>query len=99
MDANRISNVNVMKKGISKGDYEITGILETGELVITLLNDTEKDYLKEVLSSDKSKKEKLNCVKKLIATRGRPANELLQVYKQNICRQDERSPKNGLRFR
>lgn len=99
MDANRIPNISIMKKGISKGNYEITGILKTGELVITLLDDIEKDYLKKVVSSNKSKEEKLSCVKKLMATRGRPANELLQVYKQNICCQDERSPKNGLRLR
>lgn len=99
MDANKISSVAVMKDGISKGMFEITGILETGELTITLLNDVEKEYLGKVLNSNKSNKVKLQCVNKLIATRGRPAKELLQVYKQNVCEEGKRNKKNGLRLR
>lgn len=99
MDANNISSIEVMEDGIAKGMFEITGILKTGELVITLLNDVEKEYLNRVLNSNKANKGKLHCIKKLMGTRGRPAKELLQVYKQNVCEENKRSKKNGLRFR
>lgn len=99
MDANNISSIAVMKDGILKGMFEITGILETGELVITLLNDVENEYLRKVLNSNKSNKVKLHCTKKLIATRGRSAKELLQVYKQNVCEKGKRNKKNNLRLR
>lgn len=100
MDSNRIPSADVIKDGIGKGMYEITGILKTGEIVIALLSDVEKEYLSRVLiNSTKSKKYKLNCVKALINTRGRPAKELLQVYKQYTCKNYQKSSKNGLRFR
>lgn len=99
MDANRIACVKVMKEGISKGNYEITGVLKTGELIITLLSDLDKEYLKKILNSNKTEEEKLFMTKKLMSIKGRPAEELLQVYKQNTCEECDRSSKNGLRLR
>jgi hypothetical protein len=99
MDANKIASVEVMKDGISKGCYEITGILKTGEIVIALLSDTEKECLDLIIKLDTSNEEKLEKVKYLMSTRGRPAEELLQVYKQNVCGKKERSLKNGLRLK
>lgn len=99
MDANRIAKIEGMKEFIAVGLYEITGILETGEIVIALLSDIEKEYLDKVFTMNKSKSRKLFCVQSLRNVLGRPANELVQVYKQKTCKKVERSFKNGLRLR
>ncbi|MHB9921710.1 hypothetical protein CGQ39_12540 [Clostridium botulinum] len=90
MDAKRMTT-KIIKEGIAKGNYEITGILETCEIVIAVLSDTEIEILNTV--------KKHGDVKKFIDIKGRPANEILQVYKQKVCKKGDRCIKNGLRFR
>lgn len=98
MDAHKM-NLSAIKEGIKRGNYMVTGILETGELVIALINDSDKKYLNDVLSSDKSSNEKLKLVQNLIEIKDRPAEELLQVYEQNICNKKQICLKNGLKLR
>lgn len=98
MDARNIG-IKAIKEGIEKGWYELTGVLETGELVIALMGDPEKSILKDVCNSNKSNSEKLEEIQHLIEILGRPADELLQVYEQNTCSKNQRCLKNGLRLR
>lgn len=98
MDANKLLT-KIIKEGIAKKSYEITGILDTGEITVAILCDIEKEYLNKVINSNKSDSEKFNDVMALMDTRGKPAKELLQVYEQNICDKSKRNPRNNLRFR
>ncbi|BDR73681.1 hypothetical protein K144316041_23890 [Clostridium tetani] len=36
MDARKLTT-NIIKEGIARGNYEITGILETGEITVAIL--------------------------------------------------------------
>lgn len=90
MDAKKMTT-KIIKEGIAKGNYEITGVLETGEIVIAVLLDTEIEILNTVKNH--------GDVKKFIDIKGRPANEILQVYKQKVCEKSDRCMKNGLRIR
>lgn len=97
MDVRKLET-KIINEAISKGNYEITGALKTGELVIAIVGDLEKECLELILNSDKSKEEKLISIQALMGTRGRPAEELLQIYKQKECCNTERYFK-GLRPR
>lgn len=98
MDANTMSK-KAINEGINKGYYKITGVLKTGEVVIALLGDVEKDSLIPALQSEKSKEDKLKMTKALIDVKGRPAKEIMQIYKQYTCGKNKKCNKNGLRLR
>lgn len=59
MDARRMS-LNAIKEGLEKGMYEITGVLETGEIVVAIPSYIEKEFKRKVLDttfiSDSEKK-------------------------------------------
>lgn len=97
MDANRMS-IDAMKEGISKGFYELTGVLKTGEIVISLTGTLEKDLV-SILDSMSNDNEKLEYTKKIMDIKGRPAHEIMQIYYQNTCSKEERNKTNGLRIR
>lgn len=97
MDANRMS-VEAIREGISKGFYELTGVLETGEIVISLTGTIEKDLV-SILESMTNDNEKLKFTKKVMNIKGRPAQEIMQIYYQSTCSKEERNKKNGLRIR
>ncbi|EPY2286107.1 hypothetical protein ACXAT6_003365 [Clostridium sporogenes] len=91
MDAKKMTT-KIIKEGITKGNYEITGILESGEVVIAVLSDTEIKVLNKIENHGDE-------VKRFIDIKGRPADEILQVYKQKQCEKSDRCMKNGLRIR
>ena len=92
MDAN-IIGIKAINEGISKGDYKITGVLSTGEVVLTLFTDLDKEILKEMQNID-ADKEKI--LKKVIESKGRPALEWEQVFKQEFDIKSKRCLKNNL---
>lgn len=98
MDARRMS-VAAVKEGISRGCYELTGVLETGELVIALVSDSDVDLLLPSLKSNLPNEEKLKNTQLLISTKGRPAEEIMQIYNQYTCEKNQRCKSNGLRLR
>jgi NhaP-type Na+/H+ and K+/H+ antiporter len=97
MDARNLTS-NVIKEAISNGNYEITGALETGELVISIIGDFEREMLSKIFNTNIKENEKLENLKAFMSTRGRPAEELMQIYHQNYCSIDEKY-KKGLRKR
>lgn len=90
MDAKKLG-VRVIKEAIEKGNYELSGILETGEIVVSIISDTEIDILKNINTEEQ--------LKKLIDIKGRPAKELVQVYNQKNSNSFNRCYKNNLRIR
>lgn len=97
MDAKRMG-IKAIKEGIFKGNYELTGVLESGELTIALVNKSDQIFIKEILDSNKSNDEKLERTKELIETKGRAALELMQIYEQKCSLSSIRCGKNGLRI-
>lgn len=98
MDA-RTLGLDVIKEGISKGLYEITGVLETGEITISLITDSDRRFVREVLESDANDEEKLRRTKNFMKIKGRPAQEIMQVYEQRCILNYSRCKKNNLRIR
>ena len=91
MDANKIS-LKIINEAIEKKNYKITGILESGELIITLLSDTDLKILEQIKSAE-DKKVLLDNVIKL---KGRPALEWEQVFIQEFDLLSNRCLKNNL---
>ncbi|MGO5075221.1 hypothetical protein ACTQ4K_14995 [Clostridium sporogenes] len=95
MDAKKMTT-KIIKEGIAKGNYEITGILETGEIVIAVLSDIEINCLNEIEKHDYD-------IENFINIQGRPADEILQAYKERECERNNiranTCKKNRLRFR
>lgn len=91
-------SVEAIREGISKGFYELTGVLETGEIVISLTGTLEKDLV-SILDSMSNDNEKLKYTKRVMDIKGRPAQEIMQIYYQNTCFKKARNKKNGLRIR
>ncbi|EDT16272.1 hypothetical protein [Clostridium perfringens] len=99
MDARRMS-LNAIKEGLEKGMYEITGVLETGEIVVAISGDIEKEFKRRILDiTFISNSRKIIATKKLISEMGRPAREIMQIYKQCCDLNVKRCPKNNLRIR
>ncbi|MBO3344349.1 hypothetical protein JJB52_08725 [Clostridium perfringens] len=98
MDAKNMG-IKAIKEGISKGNYEVTGVIETGEVIIALVTDVDKVFIKEVLESSESNEEKLRVTKNIMKIKDRPAQELMQVYKQKCDLNYPRCKKNNLRIR
>ncbi|MDM0756152.1 hypothetical protein QTI00_04590 [Clostridium perfringens] len=98
MDARNLE-LELIKEGISKGNYEITGVLETGEITISLVTKLDKDFIRKVLEDDEGCEEKLRKTKKLIKIKGRPAQEIMQVYEQKCNLNHPRCKKNNLRIK
>ncbi|KIN82148.1 hypothetical protein [Clostridium botulinum] len=97
MNPFRISKNNI-KAFIDSGNYELTGLLETGEITIAIVSDLERDTLKKVMKSSNINKEQI--IKDLNNLTDNRTNEILEIYKQlsanetlNICK------KNGLRIK
>ncbi|RXI58091.1 hypothetical protein [Clostridium tetani] len=90
MDARKLTT-NIIKEGIARGNYEITGILETGEITVAILSDVEIEIL-NTITKDKQ-------IKNFMNMKGRPAKELLQVYKQKYSDDKNRCIKNNLRLK
>jgi DNA-binding NarL/FixJ family response regulator len=78
MDAHRITYEN-LKECIEKGWYQITGILETGELTVAILSNTEIDIINKAL--ELSDEEGLEIIKKMSLSMG-DREECLEAYKQ-----------------
>ena len=91
MDANKIS-LKIINEAIEKKNYKITGILESGELIITLLSDTDLKILEQIKNAD-DKKVLLDNVIKL---KGRLALEWEQVFIQEFDLLSNRCLKNNL---
>lgn len=91
-------SVEAIREGISKRFYELTGVLETGEIVISLTGTLEKDLV-SILESMSNDNEKLKYTKRVMDIKGRPAQEIMQIYYQNTCSKEARNKKNGLRIR
>lgn len=97
MNPFRISKNNI-KTFIDNGNYELTGLLETGEITIAIVSDLERDTLKKVMKSSNINKEQI--IEELNNLTDNHTNEILEIYKQlsandtlNICK------KNGLRIK
>ncbi|WP_125153632.1 hypothetical protein [Clostridium rectalis] len=97
MNPFRISKSNI-KAFIDNCNYELTGLLETGEITIAIVSDLERDTLKKVMESSNINKEQI--IKELNNLTDNHTNEILEIYKQlsandtlNICK------KNGLRIK
>lgn len=90
MDARKMG-INIIKEGIARGNYEITGILNTGEITLAILSDTEIEIL-NTITEDKQ-------IENFRDIKGRPAKELLQVYKQKHSDDKNRCIKNNLRLK
>lgn len=88
-----------IKEAVSNGDYELTGILKTGEVTMAILTPIEKDVLEKINISRGT--DAVKTINKFNKRVGNSTNEVIEVYKQfvanhcseNICR------KNGLRIR
>lgn len=91
-------SVEAIREGILKGFYELTGVLETGEIVISLTGTIEKDLV-SILDSMSNDNEKLEYTKKIMDIKGRPAHEIMQIYYQSTCSKEKRNKRNGLRIR
>lgn len=99
MDAKRLTTQTI-KEGIEIGCYELTGVLETGEGVIAILDgNVDRNFIKEVLESNISNMGKLEKTKNLMKIKGRPAQELMQVYEQKCSSNHPRCKKNNLILR
>lgn len=98
MDARNLG-IEVIKEGISKGFYEITGVLETGEITISLITDFDKRFVREVLESNVNDEDKLRRTKKIMKIKNRPAQEIMQVYEQKCNLNYPKCKKNNLRIR
>ena len=100
MDGRKLET-KIIKEAISKGSYELTGILNTGEIVIAIVNPScEKKIIEKYFDDEKiSNEEKLKITKKFIRRRGRPAKEFMQVYEQKCNLIYPRCKKNNLIFR
>ena len=98
MDAKNMG-IKAIKEGISKGNYEVTGVIETGEIIIALVTNVDKVFIKEVLESSESNEEKLRVTKNIMKIKDRPAQELMQVYEQKCDLNYPRCKKNNLRIR
>lgn len=98
MDARNLG-IEVINEIISIGDYEITGVLETGEIILALITDDDRKFIYDVLESSKSLDEKLKETKKLRKIKGRQAHEIIQVYEQKCCLNYPRCKKNNLIIR
>lgn len=76
-------NINAIQEGISRGNYKITKVLETGEVVIALVSDFEKELLSKI--SDLSENEALEKISKFKKLTDKQSDELCRAYKAN-CR-------------
>ncbi|MBA4509169.1 hypothetical protein H1057_14130 [Clostridium sporogenes] len=97
MNPFRISKNNI-KTFIDNGNYELTGLLETGEITIAIVSDLERDTLKKIMKSSNINKEQI--IEELNNLTDNHTSEVLEIYKQlsandtlNICK------KNGLRIK
>ena len=99
MDA-RLMNLEAVKEGIRRECYEITGVLETGEVILALVTESEKN-LKErfLVNKFKSESVKISSVRRFMNKKGRPAKEIMQIYKQYCDTKTKRCKKNNLRIR
>lgn len=98
MDARKLE-LEVIKEGISEGFYIVTGVLETGEITIALISDLDEVFIDRVLESGKSDDEKLRRTKNLMKIKGRPSQEIMEIYKQKCDLNHPRCKKNNLRIR
>lgn len=100
MDGRKLET-KIIKEAISKGSYELTGILNTGEIVISIVNpSSEKKIIEKYIDDEEiSDEEKMIKIKKLIKIKGRPAQELMQIYLQKVDLNYPRCKKNNLIFR
>lgn len=99
MNPYRLSK-SVIDEAIRKGNYELTGLLETGEITIAIMTDLEKEVLEHIVSTPNDNKEEI--IEDFIKSTRNETSELLEVYKQwsvsekdmdNVCK------KNRLRFK
>lgn len=98
MDARKLSR-EVIIEAIEKKAYELTGVTENGEVVLSVLGDSERDILNRIFKEKDTDEEKLIWVEKAMDVRGRNAQEYVQIYLQKITPKDKVCKVNGLRFK
>lgn len=98
MDARKLSE-KVIREAIEKQAYEMTGITENGEVVLTIITNSEINLLNRILENEKTEEEKLIDIKKVMSLKGRDAGEYMQIYLQNIATRNEVCKVNGLRLK
>lgn len=100
MDAKMLGR-EIIKEAINEGSYELTGILETGEIIISIVNPTSERKIIEKYLDNKniSNEKKLKIIERFMKTKGRSAQELMQVYKQKCSLDYPRCKKNNLIIR
>ena len=100
MDGRKLET-KIIKEAIGEGSYELTGILNTGEIVIAIVNPSSEKKIIEKYFDDKkiSNEEKLEITKRFMKRLGRPAQELMQVYEEKCNLTYPRCKKNNLIIR
>lgn len=91
--------IKAINEAVLKGNYVVTGVLNSGEVTIALITDLDKRFVREVLESDANDEYKLRMTKKLMKIKNRPAQEIMQVYEQKCDLNYQRCKKNNLRIR
>lgn len=98
MDARKLSR-KIIIEAIEKKSYELTGVTENGEVVLSILGDSERDILNRIFKEKVTDEEKLKWIKKSMEARGRNAQEYVQIYLQKITAKDKVCKVNGLRLK
>lgn len=91
---------SIIRDAIGKKNYELTGLLKTGEITIAIVSDHEKEMVEFIMNSpNKNKKEMIEHLKK---STDNSTDEILEVFKQlSVSGKDKNNIcwKNGLRIK